>query len=112
MEAPDSLCVVLCTELQVIKARLLRERGRTTQAQAVLSIEWNELSRTAIPSLMLERGRVAEQLQQREAAIDAYSYVVQAWGNGDSLAQAVVAPAREGLRRLGADERVGRPVKR
>jgi hypothetical protein len=66
----------------------------------------------AVPALMLERGRVAEELGQRDAAIDAYSFVVQAWGHGDSLAQQVVTPAREGLRRLGADERVGKPVKR
>jgi tetratricopeptide (TPR) repeat protein len=109
---PDSVCVALCQEMQLIKARLLRERGRNAEAQALLNLEWPDLSRIGYTLLMLERGRVADAMNQREAAIDAYSYAVQGWGAGDSLAQQVIAPAREGLRRLGVDERVGRPVKR
>jgi hypothetical protein len=55
----------------------------------------------------LERGRLAERINDRERAVDAYSYVASVWRNAESQ------PLRDGakeaadaLKRLDADGRV------
>lgn len=50
---------------------------------------------------VFERGRVNERLGNREAAVAAYAFVVNAWRTADSpLQERYVQPAREGLERL------------
>lgn len=53
---------------------------------------------------MVERARLAEIVGDRERALDAYQFVLDAWRKADPALQPYVAEARAGLRRL-ADHR-------
>jgi serine/threonine-protein kinase len=108
---PDSTCTMFCAEVPLLTAQLLMSRGRYEEAATVLGRRLPLGDRPIELVYALERGRVSEQLGKREAAIEAYTLVVDSWANGDSLAQAVVRTAREGLRRLGVDESARRPVR-
>jgi hypothetical protein len=110
---PDSSCAMFCAEVPLLTAQLLAGRGRYHEADSLLARRWVVLAERPIELLFaLERGRVSEQLEKREAAIEAYTLVIDAWANGDSLVQPAVQAAREGLRRLGVDESARRPVRR
>ena len=109
---PDSNCTMFCAEVPLLTAQLLSSRGRYGEADSLLARRWETGDRPIELVLALERGRVAERLDKRDAAIEAYTLVIDAWANGDSLVQPVVQAAREGLRRLGAEGVAGRPVRR
>jgi serine/threonine-protein kinase len=109
---PDSTCTMFCAEVPLLTAQLLMSRGRYQEADSLLSGRWALGDRPIELVYALERGRASEQLGKREEAIEAYTLVIDAWANGDSLAQPVVRAAREGLRRLGVDESARRPVRR
>jgi hypothetical protein len=53
----------------------------------------------------LERGRVQEQLGNRDAALTAYGFVAAVWAQADSELTSYVAEARAGLKRLGGEPR-------
>jgi len=109
---PDSTCTMFCAEVPLLTAQLLMSQSRYQEADSLLRGRWALGDRPIELVYALERGRASEQLGKREAAIEAYTLVIDAWANGDSLAQPVVRAAREGLRRLGVDESARRPVRR
>jgi serine/threonine-protein kinase len=109
---PDSTCTMFCAEVPLLTAQLLSSRGRYREADSLLARRWAIGDRPIELVFALERGRVAERLDKRDAAIEAYTLVIDAWANGDSLVQPAVQAAREGLRRLGVDESARRPVRR
>lgn len=51
----------------------------------------------------LERGRVNERIGNRQAAADAYRFVVDVWRNADPELQPIVREAGAGLTRLSAE---------
>jgi hypothetical protein len=53
----------------------------------------------------LERGRVHERLGNRETAIEAFTFVTDAWRNADPELQPMVDEARAALARLVAEPR-------
>jgi serine/threonine-protein kinase len=110
---PDSSCTMFCAEVPLLTAQLLAARGRYQEADSLLSRKWDFFGNRPVISILfaLDRGRTSEQLGKRAAAIEAYTLVVDAWANGDSLAQPVVEAAREGLRRLRAEQPPRRPVR-
>ncbi|HSA56267.1 MAG TPA: serine/threonine-protein kinase [Gemmatimonadaceae bacterium] len=108
---PDSSCAMFCAEAPLLAAQLLAARGRLAAADSLLTKRWVFGHRPITMIFALEGGRVSEQLGKREEAIEAYSLVVDAWANGDSLVQPAVQAAREGLRRLGAEQSPRRPVR-
>jgi tetratricopeptide (TPR) repeat protein len=90
---------------QFMRARLI---GKKDPQRAIAILERH----TNTPDLLyaareLERGRLAERINDRERAVDAYSYVASVWRNAESQ------PLRDGakeaadaLKRLDADGRV------
>jgi len=99
---PDSICVLLCDELQLLEAQLLSSRGRFAAADTVLSYERPGPAALPVTVLVyLERARVAEHFQRRRDAIEWYSLVADAWASGDASARPFAAEASQGLRRLG-----------
>jgi hypothetical protein len=55
----------------------------------------------------LERGRIAERLNDRERAVEAYAYVAAVWANADSpQLRDAVKEAKEAMERLDADGRL------
>ena len=109
---PDSICAMFCAEVPLVTAQLLASRGRYREADSLLTRRWVTDDRPITLIYALERGRVAERLDKRDTAIEAYTLVIDAWANGDSLVQSAVRAAREGLRRLGVDESTRRTVPR
>lgn len=108
---PDSACVMFCAEVPLLTAQLLSARGRYRDADSLVTRRW-EGERPIEIVFALERGRLAERLDKRDYAIEAYTLVIDAWANGDSLVQPAVQAAREGLQRLGVAETARRPVPR
>jgi DNA-binding SARP family transcriptional activator len=98
---PDTLCIVnVCYYEKLIEARLLAAAGQPQQAGAVLD-QW--VWRAEGPFFVLgvlERGRIAEALGERQKAIDSYQFVVDAWRRADPELRSFVAQARNALARL------------
>jgi DNA-binding SARP family transcriptional activator len=97
---PDSACRlggVSCGAQKLIEARLLRAGGRDRQALALLD-RWAGPE----PLAVLERGRLAERLGDRQKAAKAYTFVVATWRHADTELRGYVNEAREGLRRVAA----------
>ena len=102
----DRGCHVVCAWTQLTQAQLLESRGRYDDAARVLDRVGglDELSPVVEVLLEFERGRVAEKLNDRPRARDAYAYVAGMWQNGDPPFRSYVAQARAGLKRLGGDD--------
>ncbi|HLB37357.1 MAG TPA: protein kinase [Gemmatimonadales bacterium] len=101
---PESVCA--CVFDRVITAQLLARRGRLAEAAALLDRSWPV---ALLPDVVeavrrLERARAAEQLGQREAALDNYAYVAAVWRSPDPELQPLAREATEALRRLGAPD--------
>jgi serine/threonine-protein kinase len=101
---PESVCA--CVFDRVITAQLLARRGRLAAAAALLDRSWPV---ALLPDVVeavrrLERARAAEQLGQREAALDNYAYVAAVWRSPDPELQPLAREATEALRRLGAPD--------
>jgi len=104
---PDSLCLLdSCFYSNLTRARLLNASGRDREAARVMD-RWLPLGDYSpwFVMGMLERGRVAERLNDREKAMNVYSFVVDAWRNADPELQPYVAEARDGLVRLTGEPR-------
>jgi serine/threonine-protein kinase len=85
---PDSMLTIPYDSF--IRARLI---GRTDPKRAIALLERH----TSNPDVLyaareLERGRLAEKIDDRQRAVDAYSYVAAVWRNAES------APLRDGAR--------------
>jgi hypothetical protein len=101
---PDSLCPI-CYYEPVTLARLLAARHEDRKAGALLDGREFPLAAPSEVLWTLERGRVAERLDQRQKAADAYQRVADVWRHADPELQPYVTEAKEGLARLTAESR-------
>jgi serine/threonine-protein kinase len=104
MALPDSICHA-CGFGWLTTVQLLESRGRNAEAAAILD-ELGVFDTVLGIFTELERGRVAERLNDKPRARDAYAFVAGMWQNGDPVFQGYVAEARAGLKRL-SDESSG-----
>ncbi len=100
---PDSLCNA-CGYVFLTRARLFIARGKYAEAAEVLD-ERGALRRDDVIGTLteFERGRVAEKLDDKPRAREAYEYVADMWQHGDPAFQRYVADSRAGLRRLNGE---------
>jgi tetratricopeptide (TPR) repeat protein len=103
---PDSLCPGF-VPFRLFKAHLLAEAGRDREAAVLFdrtpSLHW--LDRSVGSALaVLQRGRVAERLRDREKAIQCYQLVLDLWRHADPELQPYVEEARAGLARVATGE--------
>jgi len=98
---PDTLCIVNdCFYEKLIEARLLTSQGQARQAGAVLD-RWVWSGEGPLFVLgVLEQGRIAEGLGERDKAIDSFQFVVDVWRRADPQLQPFVVGARNALARL------------
>jgi tetratricopeptide (TPR) repeat protein len=101
---PDSLCAVnVCFYEKVTLAQLLATRGELRGARELLDRwRWGG-GEASFVLATLERGRLAERLGDRGAAIADYQYVVARWRHADSELQRYVSEARDGIGRLASE---------
>jgi serine/threonine-protein kinase len=98
---PDTLCIVNdCFYEKLIEARLLTSQGQARQAGAVLDRWVWSGERPLFVLGVLERGRIAESLGERQKAMDSYQFVVDVWRRADPELQPFVVEARTALTRL------------
>jgi serine/threonine-protein kinase len=100
-------CPWWCQGDQLTMARLLAARNRLPEAARILSapstLESDFEPRPSDVLWYLERGRVAERLDDRARALEAYGYVAAAWRRPDPELEPYAAEARAGLARLSAE---------
>jgi eukaryotic-like serine/threonine-protein kinase len=107
---PDTLCLENdCYYEKLTEARLLNALGQARRAGAVLD-RWawsgggpflGPLGGGPLFVLgVLERGRIAESLRERQKARDSYQFVIDVWLHADPELGAYVREARAGLARL------------
>jgi hypothetical protein len=101
---PDTLCIVNdCFYEKLIEAHLLTSQGQARQAGAVLD-RWVWSGGGPLFVLgVLEQGRIAEGLDERQKAIDSYQFVVDVWRHADPQLQPYVGEARAGIARLSGE---------
>jgi serine/threonine-protein kinase len=101
---PDTLCLENdCFYEKLIEARLLTSQGQARQAGAVLD-RWVWSGGGPFFVLgVLERGRIAEALGERQKARDSYQFVLDVWRHADPELGPYVREARAGLMRLAAE---------
>jgi serine/threonine-protein kinase len=96
-----------CQTDRLLAARFLADRGLLKEAARTLNdpptLEGEIMTRPSDVLWYLERGRVAERLDDRPRALEAYRYVTAAWLHADPELQPYVAEARAGLERLTAE---------
>jgi serine/threonine protein kinase len=107
---PDTLCIASdCYYEKLTEARLLNALGQARQAGAVLdrwvwtggshflgTLGWGPFFVLGV----LERGRIAEGLGERQKAIDSYQFVLDVWRRADPQLQRFVVEARNALTRV------------
>ena len=98
---PDSLCH-FCGYAWLAEARLLDSRGQYAEAAAVLD-QVGVMENVLGVYAELLRGRIAEKLNDKQRARDAYAFAADMWQHGDPAFQGYVTEAREGLKRLSAE---------
>ena len=98
---PDTLCIVNdCFYEKLTEARLLTSQGQARQAGVVLD-RWVWGGEPPLVVLgVLERGRIAEGLRERQKAMDSYQFVVDVWRRADPQLQPFVVEARNALARM------------
>jgi len=98
---PDTLCIVNdCYFQKLTEARVLDALGRTSEARAVLDRWiWSAAGDQYVLGV-LELGRLAERMCEREKANRSYQFVVDVWRRADPELQPYVAEARNALARL------------
>jgi hypothetical protein len=107
---PDTLCLENdCYYEKLTEARLLNALGQARQAGAVLDrwiwtgggLYFGPLGGGPFFVLgVLQRGRIAEGLGERQKAIDSYRFVTDVWHRADPQLQPFVVEARNGLNRM------------
>jgi serine/threonine-protein kinase len=85
-------------------ARLLAARREYRAAGDLLERWWWQAQGPVRILAVLERGRIAEHLGEREKAVESYRYVAEVWRRADPELQPYAAEAREGLARLARRE--------
>jgi len=98
---PHTLCIVNdCFYEKLIEARLLTSQSQARQAGAVLD-RWVWGGEGPLFVLgVLEQGRIAEGLGERDKATQSYQFVADVWRRADSQLQPFVVEARNALARL------------
>jgi DNA-binding SARP family transcriptional activator len=101
---PDTLCIEnTCFHEKLIEARLLTSQGQARQAATVLD-HWVWSGGGPLFALgVLERGRIAESLGERQKARDSYRFVADVWQHADPELELYVREARAGLERVAAE---------
>jgi hypothetical protein len=100
---PDTLCIASsCFYGKLIEAHLLASQGQARQAGALLD-RWVWNSGALFGLGVLEQGRIAEGLGERQKARDSYQFVVDVWRHADSELEPYLREARAGLERLAAE---------
>ncbi|HEX3235919.1 MAG TPA: BTAD domain-containing putative transcriptional regulator [Gemmatimonadales bacterium] len=101
---PDTLCLENdCYYEKLTEARLLNRLGQARRAGAVLD-RWVWSGGNALLVFgVLERGRIAEGLGERQKAKDSYQFVIDVWRQADPQLQSYVTEARNGLTRVTRD---------
>ena len=103
--APDSICFS-CGFNFLTRARLFIARGNYTEAAQLLDERGTKMRDNVIGTITeFERARVAEKLNDKPRAREAYQYVADMWQHGDPGFQRYVAESRAGLRRLSGERR-------
>jgi serine/threonine-protein kinase len=105
---PDTACFGKCDFDRLLRIKLLASRGRYADAARRLAatpgVNWPGIPMSPVRVLWeLERGRVHEQLGNRDTARAGYGFVTTAWAHADSSLQPYVAEARAGLTRLAGE---------
>jgi serine/threonine-protein kinase len=100
---PDTVCP--CIFDQIIKAQLLLDRGRNSEAAAVFGGQHPPFMSPAEGLWRLQRARVLERLGRRDEALADYAFVVDVWRHADPELQPYVVEARAALKLLGAEPR-------
>jgi eukaryotic-like serine/threonine-protein kinase len=101
---PDTLCLENdCFYEKLIEARLLTSQGKAREAEVLLNRwVWSGNDPLFVVGV-LEQGRIAEILGERQKARDAYQFVVDVWRHADPELASYVREARSGLKRQAAD---------
>jgi len=97
-----------CYDAQLVRARVLIGLGRDREAAALLDhMPFERMWAPAADQVIieLERGRVHERLGNLDEAIEAFTFVLDAWRNADPELQPAVVEAREALSRLATEPR-------
>jgi hypothetical protein len=89
---------------RLLKAELLMKRGQTAEALDIVR-DGFLCPCTARVMMALMTAELAERAGERELAIENYALVARLWRKADPELQHLVKKARDGLARLGADER-------
>jgi tetratricopeptide (TPR) repeat protein len=102
---PDTLCSAApfsssCFYGKLTLARLLAARGEYRQAGNLLDRWWWQGDGAVRIVAVLERGRIAERLGERERAVESYRFVADAWRHADPELQTYATEARRSLARL------------
>ena len=97
---PDTLCSdewgVRCFYGKLTLVRLLAARREYRAAGGLLERWWWQGRGPVRILAILERGRIAEHLGEREKAVESYRYVADAWRRADPELQPYATEAREG----------------
>jgi hypothetical protein len=98
---PDTRGIVNdCSYEKLVEARLLASQGQARQAGALLD-RWVWSGEGPLFVLgVLEQGRIAEGLGERQKALDAYQFIIDVWRRADPELQPFVVEARNALARL------------
>ncbi|HEX5574595.1 MAG TPA: hypothetical protein VFX42_01875, partial [Gemmatimonadales bacterium] len=101
---PDTLCIVNdCYYQKLTEARVLDALGRTGEALVVLDRWiWTAAGDQYVLGV-LELGRMAERMGEREKANRSYQFVVDVWRRADPELQPYVVEARNGLSRMNSE---------
>jgi len=100
MAVPDSLCA-LCDIQFMTKSRLLAAAGRPREALEEADQDRSNDTFPLVPVMRLQVARLAEQLGDKQKAIENYTAVADAWRRGDPAMRDSVDIARAALKRLG-----------
>jgi hypothetical protein len=89
-----------CFYEKLTEARLLTTRGQARQAGVILD-DWVWTGGGPLFVVgVLEQGRIAERLGERDKATRSYQFVVDVWRRADPQLQPLVVEARNALARL------------
>jgi hypothetical protein len=108
-QLPESLCSGgSCLSSRLTKAELLSAHGQDREAAIVLLPHpgWTDSPPQALEVFwLLQRGRVAERLNDREQALRSFHTVADVWLHADPELQSYVAEARAAIQRLSGEVR-------